>query len=259
MSANEILGSWTEQTTRILPTLGRVAITADGEYLADIYAHMGWADFLRLRDGNVSLNPEIYYNKALAIDPDNAYANTMLGHWLYWRNKDVERGAKHFQIAVKNGRDIKYTRDMQFAAYKNLSHSNVEILKLLNEMKLNGETIDNEIATYVLKRLFLGMGFRRFIDALASGKAIKSPLKPKDELSLFEWLWQEYPNTVKDYPLYRPFIIAILTEASGDNFTASTMYAELYAGLPASNPTYYEMNQYLQKAMARTDVDTRVR
>ncbi len=255
MRANEKVGSWTENTLRILPILSKVAITAEGEYLADIYAHMGWADFLRLRDGNFSLNPEIYYKKALAVDPGNAYANTMLGHWLYWQNKDVERGAKHYQIAIKNGRDLKYTRHVQFSSYKNLSYINVEILKLLNEMKLNGETIDNEIATYVLKLLFLGTGFQRFSEALMSGESIRSSLTPKDELTLFEWLWNEYPNIVKDYQLYRPFIIAILTEASGDNFTAYKIYRDLNSGLPNSNPTSYQLDKYLQQAMVRTDVD----
>lgn len=253
MRANEMVGTFTEQTERILPVLSKAASTAEGEYLADIYAHMGWADYLRLRDGNFGLNPEIYYEKALAADANNAYANTMLGHWLSRHNKDVESGWQYFQVAVKSGQDLQYTRSMQFAALKNISYNNIDFLKLLHDMKLNGETIENDVADHVLRSNYLGNGFRRFIDALRTGNPVQTSIAPEDDLALFEWLWHEYPHLVTKYLSHQqPYIHAILTEATGDNAASVKMYTELYAGLPDNNPTIYEIDEYLQNAITRT-------
>ena len=253
MRATEKSGSFTEQAERILPTLSKATLNAKGQLLADIYAHMGWADFLRLRDGNSGLHPEINYKKALAVDSGNMYANAMLGHWLYWQHKDTDLGWQLFQTAAKSGRDLKYVRNMQFAALKNINYSNIDFLKLLQTMRLNGEEIDESMATHCLEVNYIkNNGFQRFGRALQTGEPVKSSIAPKDDLALFDWLCQQYPDFVKDYPKFRPFIKAILTEAMGDRDAAANMYRQLYAGLPDSNPTGYRIDEYLKNAIART-------
>lgn len=252
MHANEKTGSFTEQTDQLLSTLSNASLTAKGEYLADIYAHMGWAEFLRLREGNFEVDPEVYYKKALAVDSMNIYANAMFGHWLYWQKKDTALGWQHFQVAANNGKDLRYVRSTQFFALKNYDYTNIEFLRLLYTMMINGETIEEYMAIHCLQVNYLGNGFERFSEALINGKIVKSSISPEEDLALFEWLCNSYPEFTESYQKYKPFVQAILTEALGNKMAASTIYKQLYFGLPDSNPTYYQIDKYLKNAINRT-------
>jgi hypothetical protein len=255
--AGGTLGTFTEQVKRVTPVLDRVAIKAEGEYRADIYAHLGWADFLRQRDGNIGLNPDKYYEMALAVDPGNTYANTMLGHWLfsnYTSKRNYEKGWQHLQAAAKTGKHIKYVRNMQFAALRNEGSGNIKFLSLLHDMKLNGETIEDSILNKILISNYVGSGFDRFKDTMRTGKPVETSIALEDDLALIEWVWQEYPHLVEKYQKYRPYIVAILTESIGGRTAAHSMYKELQAGLPGNNlPARFKMDKYIQKALDRTN------
>jgi hypothetical protein len=56
--------TFTDIVNRVLPVPGRAA-SASGQHAADLLAHMGWADFLRIREGT-GLDPQAHYRKALA-------------------------------------------------------------------------------------------------------------------------------------------------------------------------------------------------
>jgi hypothetical protein len=252
MHSNNVIGKFSEQSVRILLVLTKAATRAEGEYLADIYAHLGWADFLRHREGSFNLKPEIYYEKALAVDADNVYANAMYGHWLSRHGRDPDKGWQHLQAAAKTGKNLAYTRDIQFGALSNLGYTNINFLKLLHEMRLNSETVDEKVVSHVLSTIYVGNGFRRFFDALSTGKPVKTSIAPEDDLALIVWLWQEHPKLVENYQRFRPYIDAILTEASGDKYGANVLYKELQAGLPDNNPFMYQIDEYMQNAVDRT-------
>jgi hypothetical protein len=57
--------TFTDIVNRVLPVLAEGAALASGQHAADLLAHMGWADFLRIRDGASGLDPPAYYRKAL--------------------------------------------------------------------------------------------------------------------------------------------------------------------------------------------------
>jgi hypothetical protein len=50
---------------KLVPVLSRGLARSSGARKADILAHLGWANFLRWRDGNRQLNPELQYREAL--------------------------------------------------------------------------------------------------------------------------------------------------------------------------------------------------
>jgi len=253
MRGNESVGSFTDQVKRILLILSKAATRAEGEYLADIYAHMGWADFLRFGEGDFTLKPEIYYEKALTIDADNTYANAMLGHWLSRTHRDADKGWEHLQIAAKTGKHLDYTREMQFAALGFISYNNINYLKMLHDMRLNDENPEDEIVSRVLSSHYYGFGgFERFVNAMRTGEPIETPIAPEDDLALIDWLWQKYPHLIENYQRYKPYIDAILTEATGDTDKAHKMYAELHPGLPDNSLTYHDINEYMQNAINRT-------
>src|SRR5689334_20304307 len=113
----------------VQPVLERALTGALGEYAGDLAAHIGWANFLRLRDGATgNLAIESSYKQALSFDPANAYAHAMLGHWILWNHGNLNDAREHFSAAIATGKRREYIREMEIAA-------------LLNDHKLDRELL----------------------------------------------------------------------------------------------------------------------
>ena len=69
------------------PVLARGAASSDDRRAANALAHLGWADFLRSREGAMGLDPPRYYRQAIQRDPQNVYAHAMWGHDLIRRGR----------------------------------------------------------------------------------------------------------------------------------------------------------------------------
>jgi hypothetical protein len=117
---------------RLVPVLSRGVVAANGPRKADLLAHLGWADFLRWRDGQRSLDPAAWYRQALAADSQNVYAHAMLAHWTLWNDGKLEDTNGHFASALKSGRERSYVRRLQLAALANTSDGAGEV-ELLRE------------------------------------------------------------------------------------------------------------------------------
>lgn len=130
----------------ITPILDRGLLTAESSRKADLQAHIGWAAFLRFKRGESTLLPEEEYRKALSLDPDNPYANAMLGHWILWTTKDVAAARQHFDAAIAAGRAEDYVRKLQFAALQNAqtAEADVEMIGVANEMRKKGQPVEPE-------------------------------------------------------------------------------------------------------------------
>ena len=101
---------------RAAPTgAGAGLAAARGERRADLQAHLGWADFLRGRDG-IATDPAALYRNALADDAGNVYAHTMWAHWLVWQGGKLEGEVRqHLEAAARSPREHPWLRRMQFA------------------------------------------------------------------------------------------------------------------------------------------------
>jgi hypothetical protein len=83
--------TFTDVVNRVLPVLAEGSASASGQHAADLLAHMGWADFLRIREGATGLDPETYYRKALAQEPSNVFAHAMWGHRIMVKRGPIAR------------------------------------------------------------------------------------------------------------------------------------------------------------------------
>jgi hypothetical protein len=138
-------------TDPVTPALDRALLTATGPRKADILAHLGWAAFLRVRDG-ASGDPEARYKEALAIDPANPFANAMLGHWLMWNGATIDAARDRFNTALKStGAPHAFARRLQVAALDN-RQADDELLRVASEMRKGDEPPDPDTAR-VLARL----------------------------------------------------------------------------------------------------------
>jgi hypothetical protein len=130
-------------TDAVVPALDRALIDPQQPRRADIVAHIGWATFLKTRDGTEG-DPQRIYRQALEVDPKNVYANVMLAHWLLWKRGPLEAARPYFDAAVASGKDRPFVRRLQIAALRNRSslEADNEVLRVANEMRQQNETPD---------------------------------------------------------------------------------------------------------------------
>ncbi|OOG40804.1 hypothetical protein [Rhodanobacter sp. C05] len=133
----------------VAPVLERAAADATGQRRADLLAHLGWARFLKSRDGSSSVDPARDYASALAADAHNAYAHAFWGHWILWQHGDLTTASRHFADALTDTRAASgptraYVRTLQIAALRNAhaTPTDAALLALVNTMRIDGEPID---------------------------------------------------------------------------------------------------------------------
>jgi tetratricopeptide (TPR) repeat protein len=128
----------------VAPVLARGATLASGSRRADLLAHLGWADFLRGRENAQASPPDRHYREALASDPANVYAHTMLGHWIAWQRGDPGEVDDHFALALATGREGAYVRRMQFAAIRNLGGEtgDLRLIRLALDLRRSAEPLE---------------------------------------------------------------------------------------------------------------------
>jgi tetratricopeptide (TPR) repeat protein len=197
---------------KVLPVLQRALPQAEGVRKADLLAHLGWAEFLRSRDGTYDVPPEDYYQQALKIDPRNPYAQAMLGHWILWNGGKVGDAEGHFSIALASGRARSLVRGYQLAGLQNqqTEEAQFELIRVANEMRKNTEPVDFRTTNriWAIYYFHLGLGGHD-----AERKGLLTALPPAEQLATFSWLFD-----VSDFDTSklwsREYYRAILQEAA---------------------------------------------
>jgi tetratricopeptide (TPR) repeat protein len=219
--------TFTGIVNRVLPVLAEGAAGASGQRLADLQAHMGWADYLRTREGAGGLEPVAHYQKALVAESSNVYAHTMWAHYIMVKNQPIEAAKQHFAAALASGRERGFVRTLQFAAmlFYHDSAGQIELARVAGEMRKNGEAIDENargrIWTYV------------YNDALFSADRrahFMSGIRDADNPATFRWLFPEDQVREDRRDLWR-FIMASLEQAAGERDAALKRYEALRADL----------------------------
>lgn len=194
----------------IQPVLAQGLGLSRGERRADIAAHLGWAEFLRGRDGQPT-DPLPMYKAALADDPGNVYAHGLWAHYAVWtsgRLDDEMRG--HFEAAAKSSRERPWLRRLQFSVAFNRGEHNGYALEVLNQMRLGGEQPDASQRDLV---------WRRLIDWTLTAPQpqrdqVLGFLSPADALATFEWLYPAEQTVAERQPLQR-YAQALLRARAG--------------------------------------------
>jgi hypothetical protein len=174
-------------TDVVTPALDRALVTAKEARRADLLAHLGWATFLRTRDGE-SGDPAARYDEALALDPGNVYANAMLGHWLLWRGGEIADARERFATAVRGPASTRpFVRRLQLAALMNRGESaDGELLRVATDMRRGGEAgtaIPPNVANYIYWIYTM-----RYGRAGAARPVDAGEVPPADVKATFEWI-----------------------------------------------------------------------
>lgn len=216
-------GSFSELVEPLVPALDRGALAATGARKGDLLAHRGWADFLRGRDGRPS-NPVPFYRDALAADSANPFAHAMWGHWLLWGNGSRDEALRHFAAAAASGRERAFVRSLQLAALRNSrsAESDLELLRLANAMRLDGDTLGAGDRRHVHGIYWLRMSDRQRRGALLAA------LPPDAHLATYRWLFDaDLRDSTREasYRLYH----AVLQAHAGDTAGARASFRALAA------------------------------
>ncbi len=216
--------TFSEIVDRVSPCLYQTAPGAKGALAADIYAHLGWGNFLKSREGVENLKIEEHYKKAVELDPANPYAQVMWGHWLVTQHRQLAEAKAHFQKAFESGREKEFVRDYQLAAlqWDESVESTDELLRVINEMRKSNERLPLKDRNELFSRIY-----ESFASANEqSMENILSVLPPAEHLAAYLWLTDGMDmNQSAD----RGFFLARLTEAAGDCPKAMALYRQLLA------------------------------
>jgi hypothetical protein len=210
-------------TDAVTPVLDQALTKAQGARRADILAHLGWAAFLRSRDG-IEADPSARYQEALAIDPGNAYANAMLGHWLMWRGGEADAAHTRFTTALAgaNAPQRPVVRRLQLAALMNRgTDAEARLFQVVNEMRERGEALEPRAAD----RMF-ALYAHRYGPRDTPRRNGDDPLPPAASRALFEWIVRT-PGASPRSTFVATFVRSALQDAAGDRAAAVATLREL--------------------------------
>jgi hypothetical protein len=238
---------FTDIASKVSPTLALGAEQAAGTRRGDLLAHLGWGEFLSQRDGDSAADPTARYREALAADPNNPFALAYLGHWETWRHGSLKTANNYFGAALSTGRAHDWVRRMQLAALRNVfpdPDASAEYLRAVNEMRINGEPIDEHTRADVFQ----------IYDLFLSGDAADAPqllgrLQPAEQVVTFKQLF-DTPEFAQAH-LGRDLFLAALQDAAGQKAEALHTLTQLKQNLPLSSPLAEDVNRATRRILAR--------
>ena len=206
-----------------------------GTQTADVQAHIGWAHWLNQKIAERGFGPAAEQNlrAALAVDPNNVYANAMLGNWLLQNHGNFAEATEHFNAAVATGKARPWVRTMQLGGLIHLDQkgSRAAQVRVANEMREAGEPLDEDDKGRVLSFCFnpTTTGHDELVESL-------SAVPPDEEWKTYLWL-DDRSDDADGQRQVREFIQANLLEVSGDRAQALEKFRQLSHELKNSAST----------------------
>ena len=230
---------------KVTPVLDRAASSAEGARKASLLAHLGWAEFLRSRDGMSAASPDHYYQQALKIDPQNACAHAMLGHWVLWNGGRVAEAREQFSLALAAGPRRDYVRALQLSGYENVrtDEADRELVRTVNDMRKNGELVEPHTRSAVWSIYNIDLDPQS-----AQRQPLLGALPPGEQLATFSWLFDTAdfdPSRIWIREFYR----AILQEVAGQRTEALRTLISVRPKLPAG--AVQRIRDEVEKRIAR--------
>ncbi|HXJ03425.1 MAG TPA: hypothetical protein VNH44_19550 [Micropepsaceae bacterium] len=199
--------------------LERLPATKGREH-ADIRAHIGWANFLRYRDGSPKTDIGEEFDATIAEDPDNFYGHLLRGFWSLW-NGDIEKARPDLAIAMQSTVDPAYSDGMIMAGFTNSTTDDfmAAAIEYADKIRAAGRTIDDHTRGQLLWYYSMCLHDQNLLTAI--GKTLPA----SEQISLLDWLKKgdvSAPNKrVADY------FIAYFSEQDGKKDDALRLYNEL--------------------------------
>jgi tetratricopeptide (TPR) repeat protein len=155
------------------------------------------------------------YQEALDLDPTNVYAHAMWAYWILGNQGPLSEAHAHIEAALATGKERSFVRRFQLAMLRNSDDLEMEILRVLTEMRRNGEILNAESRHSLESHLYYP-----FKEEML---APSSPVISADEhLATYRWLITGLERLAR-----RKFVLARLAEQAGFRREALELYEEL--------------------------------
>ncbi len=217
---------FSETADMLLNVLAGGASTASGARKADLLAHLGWAYFLKSRDGETNVRPEVPYREALAADATNPYANVFWGHWLLWKNGSLSDAAERFAAALATGRARAEVRRFQLAALANVHSYEADAawLRVVDEMYKAGETLSASAKHDLRGKYYFALNDAHLMERMLAA------VPPEEQIELQQMLLQSggLPDAERQV---LTAVVAITLEAAGKSDEALATWRTLLAAM----------------------------
>lgn len=155
------------------------AANARGPRKADLLAHLGWGYFLKQRDGEPNLRPQLHYRDAVAADATNPYANVFWGHLIVWNGGSLDEASARFATAVASKRARSDVRRFQLAAFANHRSDVADAawLRVVNAMHQGGEALDDSTRNDLYGKYYVALNdatlMRQFLAAVPAAEQVE--------------------------------------------------------------------------------------
>ncbi|HLW79755.1 MAG TPA: hypothetical protein VKU44_09180, partial [Terriglobia bacterium] len=228
---------FTPIANKLLPILDRALTRAQGAQAADLLAHVGWAHFLRLRDGaDEGTVIEDSFRRALALDSGNPYAHAMWGFWILWQSGKLQDADQHFGAALASGRVRPYVRELEISALNNTDRldTETELIRVSDDMRKRNETMSAPDRSRILS------SYERKLPHHDELAQLLGALPPADAQATYQWLdaGSDRPETKDEAQRRRwrrVFVEASIEEVADHRPEALAMYRSLQSELHGSD------------------------
>ena len=191
-----------------------------GRENADIRAHIGWANFLRFRDGRPQADIVEEFDAAIVEDPENSYGHVMRGFWRLWTG-EIEKARPDLDIAMRSSADPAYSDGLIMAGLTNNTSDAFQVaaIEYANKIRVAGRDIDEHARGQLL--WYYSMCLRNKVLLAAFEKL----LPPSEHILFLDWLKKgdssSFDKRVVDY------FTAHFSEKSGDRDQAIRLYSDI--------------------------------
>jgi hypothetical protein len=208
---------------RLTPVLEGGLGTAKGYRAADVVAHLGWLNFLKSNITEQGGIMESHFREALRMDPENVYANAMIGEWLLLPPASLEEAKAHFATALKSGKAKAFVRGCQLEGmiYNEEPGVRAELIRVANEMRKDNDPISDankgRIHSY----------FSTTVTTDAELREVVFVAPPDEVWATYEWVSPPLSQASDFDKMERRFIQANIDEVSGKREEALQIYRSL--------------------------------
>lgn len=221
--------TFTDIVGLVEPALVEQLTGATGSHAADLRAHLGWADYLRGRDGAADAKPSTHYRRALVDDPANVYAHAMWGHNLMMAGE--ERAAvEHFDAAVAAKRERAFVRNMQLSSSLSRIGLVHYAVRVADSMRRSEESMTSGQRSRLWSLGYYALLLNAAVDVRAGFLAL---LPAADHLATFDWLYPDASATGSEADAWQ-FCRAVLMANAGQTAAARQILQSIKSRLEAS-------------------------
>jgi tetratricopeptide (TPR) repeat protein len=207
-----------------LSTVDAAVPSSTGTRRADLLAHAGWAMYMLWRNASLTgvwrptsvprADPAERYREALAIDPENPFANAMLAHRAFRQDGDPVSARQLFDNALRTRREVAYVRDLQWTTFGSEfeRRNDQELVRVADDMRRHGERLN------VRQAQTLYGPYSSLTNASTDDRerpALLDAVSADDHIATVAWAFDEFAKGDDSRRWTLRFIVALLHERAG--------------------------------------------